>query len=125
MVTEGAAESQGLAVVLITAPGTEEGAAIGRALVEERLAACVNVVPGEREVEVEWDLPFRQSSSFYYLTGVEEPGAALLVTREAEALFLPPRDRAREQWAGRGLDPESPRAKALGFERVLPAGALE
>jgi periplasmic divalent cation tolerance protein len=33
-------------VVLVTAPSAEAGAAIGRALVDERLAACVNVVPG-------------------------------------------------------------------------------
>ena len=32
--------------MLVTAPSAEAGAAIGRALVDERLAACVNVVPG-------------------------------------------------------------------------------
>lgn len=34
------------AVVLITAANAEEAVAIARALVGERLAACVNVVPG-------------------------------------------------------------------------------
>lgn len=33
-------------VVLITAPSREEAERIAAALVEERLAACVNVVPG-------------------------------------------------------------------------------
>lgn len=33
-------------VVLITAPNEEVGLRIARALVEERLAACVNLVPG-------------------------------------------------------------------------------
>lgn len=37
-------------VVLVTAPDAETGEAIGRTLVEERLAACVNVVPGVRSV---------------------------------------------------------------------------
>lgn len=37
-------------VVLITAPGPEKAAEIGRALVEERLAACVNVLPGVRSI---------------------------------------------------------------------------
>lgn len=33
-------------VVLITAPNEEVGRALARALVEEHLAACVNLVPG-------------------------------------------------------------------------------
>jgi periplasmic divalent cation tolerance protein len=33
-------------VVLVTAPSAETAIAIGRVLVDERLAACVNVVPG-------------------------------------------------------------------------------
>ena len=37
-------------VVLTTAPDAEAGARIGRALVEERLAACVNAIPGVRSI---------------------------------------------------------------------------
>ena len=37
-------------VVLVTASGEEEAARIGRALVEERLAACVNIVKGLRSI---------------------------------------------------------------------------
>ncbi len=47
-------------VVLITVPSAEVGGKMARALVEERLAACVNLVPGitstyrwEGEVQVE------------------------------------------------------------------------
>ena len=36
----------GARVVLVTAPSPDVGAALGRALVDERLAACVNVIPG-------------------------------------------------------------------------------
>lgn len=35
-------------VILITTSSEEEGTRIGRTLVEERLAACVNVIPGIR-----------------------------------------------------------------------------
>jgi periplasmic divalent cation tolerance protein len=37
-------------VVLVTAPTAEKAAEIARALVEERLAACGNVVPGLRSI---------------------------------------------------------------------------
>jgi len=37
-------------VVLVTTPSPEEAARIARALVEERLAACGNVVPGLRSI---------------------------------------------------------------------------
>jgi len=38
------------AVVLVTAGSVEEGAAIGKTLVEERLAACCSVVPGVHSI---------------------------------------------------------------------------
>ncbi len=37
-------------VVLVTTPSAEKAAEIARALVEERLAACGNVVPGVRSI---------------------------------------------------------------------------
>ena len=37
-------------VVLVTTPSPERAAEIARALVEERLAACGNVVPGLRSI---------------------------------------------------------------------------
>src|SRR5262245_2978860 len=40
------------AVVLVTAPDADVAARIGRALVEEKLAACVNILPGVRSIYV-------------------------------------------------------------------------
>jgi periplasmic divalent cation tolerance protein len=37
-------------VVYITAPNEDEAAKIARTLVEEKLAACVNIVPGIRSI---------------------------------------------------------------------------
>lgn len=55
-------------VVLITAPDAEKGADLARALVDERLAACVNVVPGVR--------------SFYRWEGrVQEDAEVLLLVK--------------------------------------------
>ena len=66
---------------------------------------------------------FRQESSFFYLTGHEEPGAALLIAPARgglpyrEILFLAdPAGRSRE-WSGPSLQPED--AGHLGFAEVL------
>ena len=40
----------GALVVLVTAPSAEEAARLARALVEEKLAACGNVLPGVRSI---------------------------------------------------------------------------
>ena len=40
----------GVETVLTTAPDGEAGAALARKLVEERLAACGNVIPGVRSI---------------------------------------------------------------------------
>lgn len=48
--SEGVQPTADVAVVLSTAPSGEEGARLARALLEERLAACVNVVAGVRSL---------------------------------------------------------------------------
>ncbi|HET8541680.1 MAG TPA: divalent-cation tolerance protein CutA [Anaeromyxobacter sp.] len=67
-------------VVLVTTPTPERAAEIARALVEERLAACGNVVPGLR--------------SIYRWEGkVQDEGEALLVLKTTRARFEALRDR--------------------------------
>lgn len=74
---------------------------------------------------------FRQEDNFYYLSGLTEPGAALLIAPAAEAvagkpairytevLFLPARNLIQEKWTGPKLGPENADApKITGFDRV-------
>jgi len=69
------------------------------------------------------DFPFRQESTFWYLTGCPEPEAALMLAKgidgvPEETLFMLPRDPAKETWTGRRLGPE-------GAQEVLGFGAAE
>lgn len=65
---------------------------------------------------------FVQDSDFYYLTGVSEPGAALLLEPNAhrfkEILYLQPRNPEVENWDGRRPPLGDALEKATGFERV-------
>ena len=77
------------------------------------------------------DYPFHQDPDFYYLTGLREPGAVLLLFADpqpnpaaggppiTEQLYVQPRDPFYEQWNGARLGPEGA-ARTLGFGRVLP-----
>jgi Xaa-Pro aminopeptidase len=63
--------------------------------------------------------PFRQDSTFLYLTGCTEPNAGLLLTESEQTLFLAPDDPDDPLWHGPqpGL---VERGRALGFESVEP-----
>jgi periplasmic divalent cation tolerance protein len=66
-------------LVLSTAPDDKEAESLARVLVEKKLAACVNVVPGVR--------------SFYRWKGaVESASECLLVIKSSRALFGPLRE---------------------------------
>jgi periplasmic divalent cation tolerance protein len=68
-------------VVYVTAP-EKEAAALARTLVEERLAACVNLVPGIR--------------SFYWWQGkIEDDPEVLCIMKTQSHLFEALRDRVR------------------------------
>lgn len=74
---------------------------------------------------------FRQDDNFYYLSGITEPGIALLIAPAVEAkdntptrlyteiLFLPPHNLRLEKYTGPKLGAEHPDAsKITGFDRV-------
>ncbi|HYY68623.1 MAG TPA: aminopeptidase P N-terminal domain-containing protein [Terriglobales bacterium] len=74
---------------------------------------------------------FRQDNNFYYLSGLNEPGAAVIIAPEVageakqaghpytEILFLPAHNSFQEKWTGPKLGPENPGSRNLtGFDRV-------
>jgi Xaa-Pro aminopeptidase len=78
---------------------------------------------------------FFQEPYFYYLTGHDEPGAALLLIPDArgdkssegprEILYLPPRDPKQEQWEGPKIGPDTPGVAAkTGFQAVEAFASL-
>jgi len=71
--------------------------------------------------------PFRQDKTFWYLTGIESPGAALLMDAERgdEILFLPKRSLRTETWEGELWDAEDEWVRELtGFRDVRPSTEL-
>jgi Xaa-Pro aminopeptidase len=77
---------------------------------------------------------FRQDNNFFYLSGSNEPGAALVVAPAfdknsaqpyTEILFLPTRNPKQEKWTGPKLGPDDPQAPAItGFDRVANLDSL-
>lgn len=67
-------------VVLMTAPDAETAARVGRTLVEERLAACVNLVPGVRSI-------------YQWQGAVQDEGEVLCLIKTRRALYPALRDR--------------------------------
>jgi Xaa-Pro aminopeptidase len=77
---------------------------------------------------------FAQDENFYYLTGHNEPGAAVLLLPPAgssakkddweaprEIFFLPPKNPSREKWVGVLMAPSDPGIEArTGFAQVKP-----
>ncbi|HUR91233.1 MAG TPA: aminopeptidase P N-terminal domain-containing protein [Gemmatimonadaceae bacterium] len=61
------------------------------------------VLPGAPEPARDY-MDFGQDPNFFYLTGIDEPGAALVLMKQGSAvsstLFVQPRDPAREVWSG-------------------------
>ncbi|HMF76831.1 MAG TPA: aminopeptidase P N-terminal domain-containing protein, partial [Bryobacteraceae bacterium] len=92
-----------------------------REQVMARIGEGVAILQGTTERPGEQ--PLRQSNQFFYLTGVVEPRAILVIdgrTRKS-TLYLKPRNERRETMMfGPGLYPGEEAARATGMEAVLP-----
>jgi Xaa-Pro aminopeptidase len=72
-------------------------------------------------------LRFQQDKTFWYLTGVESPNAALLIDlgSKEEILFLPKPNAITERWNGEQWDSEDAWVgEVTGFREVRPGGEL-
>jgi Xaa-Pro aminopeptidase len=112
-----------------------------RVALSEKLEGGAALVFAAEELTTDF-VPYRQDSDFYYLSGWNEPGAALLVIGPGpaatsilgdlipahtyrEILFLPARNMYLEQFTGIKMDATTPGvAGATGFDTVMPMTAL-
>ena len=105
-----------------------------RVALAEKLKGGVAVLFAAEEPVLDF-MPYRQDEDFYYLTGWNEPGAALLIVADApqatsprayrEILFLPTRDLRMEKYTGAKLDAASPgAAQTAGVDAVQPMTEL-
>jgi Xaa-Pro aminopeptidase len=99
-----------------------------RAALMEKLGGGVAVLYGANDAGALVKGGFVQESSFYYLTGISEPGAALILApgehRYRETLYLQPRNPEIENWDGRREPLGDALNEALGFDRVARTYAL-
>jgi len=96
-----------------------------RARVAERIGDAVAILQGASERPGEQ--PFRQNNEFFYLTGVVEPRALVIIDGRTKrtTLFLQPFDDRREQrMFGPGLHPGREAEQATGVDAVLPRDAF-
>ncbi len=96
-----------------------------RARLMEKIGDGVAIIQGTPETGN--SLKFRQNNQFYYLTGVEVPRAILLVDGKTKrsALFLAPRNEARERSEGPILTPGPEAVDLTGIESVEPRDAFD
>jgi Xaa-Pro aminopeptidase len=91
-----------------------------RACVMAKIGDGVAIIQGTTERPGEQ--PLRQANQFFYISGVVEPRALLLIDGKTKrsTLFLNPRNERREKnMFGPGLYPGDDAVKATGFEAVL------
>ena len=96
----------------------------------ERIGDGVAIIEAAQPRSVEGDYPqdsdYRESNDFFYLTGLETPGASLVLLayatgRDSVVLYIPPRDPSMEVWTGPRLGPGPEAQRITGIDDVRAA----
>jgi Xaa-Pro aminopeptidase len=98
-----------------------------------QLGTGVAILPSAKVKSIEGDYPqdsdYREHNDFFYLTGLEVPGAWLVVARKSgrdqAVLYLPARDSTMEKWTGPRLGAGTEASKLTGIGDVRPADKAE
>jgi len=92
-----------------------------RAQVMAQIGDGVAIVLGATEPAGE--MPFRQNSQFFYLTGVTEPRASVIIdgrTKKTTVFLNPWTDRQNKSMYGPGMAAGAETAREIGVDAVLP-----
>jgi Xaa-Pro aminopeptidase len=100
----------------------------------ERIGSGVAVVRSGKPRSLDRDFPqdsdYREDNNFFYLTGLEAPGGALVLIGRPDGpdstiLYLPERESSTEQWTGSTLAPGPEATRLSGVAEVRDAARAE
>jgi Xaa-Pro aminopeptidase len=100
----------------------------------DRLGNGIAIVSSAQVRSIEGDYPqdsdYREQNDFFYLTGLEAPGASLVLVarkpgQDQIILFLPARDSIMEKWTGPRLGPGAAASRLTGITDIRPADRAE
>ncbi len=101
-----------------------------QALIELMSDNCIAILPSAPEKVRNRDVhyPFRQDSDFYYLTGLAEPDAVMVLVPGREhgesVLFCREKNPEKELWDGKIVGPEDAVGE-LGFDDAFPFADID
>ncbi|HZW61954.1 MAG TPA: aminopeptidase P N-terminal domain-containing protein [Candidatus Babeliales bacterium] len=92
--------------------------------IKQQHGAAKGIVVLFADFEVE-RLVFRQESSFYYLTGIKEPGVALVMELDgAIDLYIPNCDKERAKWMATAMPLTQENAVNMGLNSITHLGSV-
>ena len=120
-----------ISVSILAQEKEEQGIESPRTFVERREALMDSLKEGVAVLYSqgrETDTGYRADGNFWYLTGVNAPGAILVLApqeTDRQILLLPSRDVEAERWTGRRLALTDSLQRALGFDLIRRTGSLD
>ncbi|MYI98534.1 MAG: aminopeptidase P family protein, partial [Gemmatimonadetes bacterium] len=121
-----AAQSESVSITSDPGPAPADELAERRERIRKGMGGGIMILFGAEPKVFSNDVnyPYRQESNLFYLTGISQPGAALVLLpgnrSQKEILFLPRRDPAREIWTGHMIGVEEARRRT-GITHVWPS----